>query len=63
MESKILSSIIQDRESFNKLDKLNVRDSFSEPGQFIYDIVRDFYDRDSSASFVDLELIEKRIEI
>jgi len=62
MESKILSSIIQDRESFNKLDKLNVKDSFSEPGQFIYDIVKDFYDRDSSASFVDLELIEKRIE-
>ena len=62
MESKILSSIIQDRESFNKLDKLNVKDSFSEPGQFIYDIVRDFYDRDSSACFVDLEVIEKRIE-
>ena len=62
MESKILSLIIQDRECFNKLDKLNVKESFSEPGQFIYDIVNDFYDRDSSASFVDLELVEKRIE-
>jgi replicative DNA helicase len=61
MESKILSSIIQDRESFNKLSKLNIKDSFSEPAKFIYDIVCDFYDKDTSISFVDLELVEKRI--
>jgi hypothetical protein len=62
MESKILSSIIKDRESFNKLSKLNVKDSFSDPAKFIYDIVCDFYDNDSSVTFVDLELVEKRIE-
>ena len=62
MESKILSSIIKDRESFNKLSKLNVKDSFSDPAKFIYDIVCDFYDNDTSVSFVDLELVEKRIE-
>ena len=62
MESKILSSIIKDRESFNKLSKLDVKDSFSEPAKFIYEIICDFYDRDTSTSFVDLELIEKRIE-
>ena len=62
MESKILSSIIQDRESFNKLSKLNVKDSFSDPAKFIYDIVCDFYDNDTSVTFVDLELVEKRIE-
>ena len=62
MESKILSSIIKDRESFNKLSKLNVKDSFSDPAKFIYDIVCDFYDNDTSVTFVDLELVEKRIE-
>jgi replicative DNA helicase len=62
MESKILSSIIKDRESFNKLSKLDVKDSFSEPAKFIYEIICDFYDKDTSISFVDLELIEKRIE-
>ena len=62
MESKILSSIIKDRESFNKLSKLNVKDSFSDPAKFIYDIVCDFYDNDASVTFVDLELVEKRIE-
>ena len=62
MESKILSSIIQDRESFNKLLKLNVKDSFSDPAKFIYEIVCDFYEKDSSASCVDLDLVEKRIE-
>ena len=61
MEYKILSSIIKDRESFNKLSKLNVRDSFSEPAKFIYDIICDFYDKDTSISFVDLELVERRI--
>ena len=62
MESKILSSIIKDRESFNKLSKLDVKDSFSEPAKFIYEIICDFYDKDTSISFVDLELVEKRIE-
>jgi len=62
MESKILSSIIQDRESFNKLSKLDIKDSFSDPAKFIYEIVCDFYDKDTSISFVDLELVEKRIE-
>ena len=62
MESKILSSIIKDREAFNKLSKLNVEDSFSDPAKFIYEIVCDFYDKDTSISFVDLELVEKRIE-
>jgi len=62
MESKILSSIIKDRESFNRLSKLNVKDSFSDPAKFIYEIVCDFYDKDTSISFVDLELVEKRIE-
>ena len=62
MESKILSSIIKDRESFNKLSKLDVKDSFSEPAKFIYDIVCDFYDKDTNVDSVDLELVEKRIE-
>ena len=62
MESKILSSIIKDRESFNKLSKLNVEDSFSEPAKYIYNIVCDFYDKDMNVSSVDLELVEKRIE-
>ena len=62
MESKILSSIIKDRESFNKLSKLKVEDSFSDPAKFIYKIICDFYDNDSSISFVDLDLVEKRIE-
>ena len=62
MESKILSSIIQDRESFNKLLKLNVEESFSDPAKFIYEIICDFYEKDSSVSCVDLELVEKRIE-
>ena len=61
MESKILSSIIQDRESFNKLSKLDVKDSFSDPAKFIYEIICDFYDKDSSVSCVDLDLVEKRI--
>ena len=61
MESKILSSIIKDKESFNRLSKLNVKDSFSDPAKFIYDIVCDFYDKDMSATEVDLELVEKRI--
>ena len=62
MESKILSSIIKDRESFNKLSKLKVKDSFSDPAKFIYEIICDFYDKDPSISFVDLDLVEKRIE-
>ena len=62
MESKILSSIIQDRESFNKLLKLNVEESFSDPAKFIYEIICDFYEKASSVSCVDLELVEKRIE-
>ena len=62
MESKILLSIIKDRESFNKLSKLKVKDSFSDPAKFIYEIICDFYDKDPSISFVDLDLVEKRIE-
>ena len=61
MESKILSSIIQDRESFNQLCKLNIRDSFSDPGKFIYDLISEFYDKDTSVNFVDLDLIQQRI--
>ena len=48
MESKILSSIIKERESFNKLSKLNVEDSFSEPAKYIYNIVCEFYDKDAN---------------
>ena len=62
MESKILSSIIKDRESFNKLSKLNVEDSFSEPAKYIYNIVSEFYDKDMNVTSVDLELVDKRIE-
>ena len=61
MESKILSSIIQDRESFNQLCKLNIIDSFSDPGKFIYDLISEFYDKDTSVNFVDLDLIQQRI--
>lgn len=62
MEAQILSAIIGDRSSFDRLcAHLDISD-LSDQGQIIYEMLTDYYDADKDAQHCDLSLIKSRIE-
>ena len=62
MEKKLLSTILKERKSFETLERLSVADSFSDPGKYLYGLVKEFYERDSKAMSIDVDILESRIE-
>ena len=62
MEKKLLATILKERKSFEALERLSVADSFSDPGKYLYGLVKEFYERDSKAMSIDVDILESRIE-
>ena len=60
MEKKLLATILKERKSFEALERLSVADSFSDPGKYLYSLVKEFYERDSKAMSIDVDILESR---
>ncbi len=61
MEAKILSAILHDRESFEKIDKHLDCTDFSVDGEVILREIREFYQNDADASSCDVDILSARI--
>lgn len=62
MENNVLSCVLNSKESYTQLAKYVNKHDFSEIGRLVYDSAADFYEKDSSASRVDIPLLLSKLE-
>lgn len=61
MENKLISAVVQSREAFIEVLSTEIDDDFSDLVQIIWEEVKDYYNNDPNAEFVDKEILTKRL--
>ena len=62
LEQKLMSAMIKDRASFTQAEKFDVNEFLSEPSKVVYEQIQQYYDNDSSATSVDIDILKSRLE-
>lgn len=61
IEIKLLSAAVQDRETFDQLEKYNIASDLSDQGQILWNSIKQYYNKDTSSTSVDRELLKNSI--
>src|SRR5690349_15921285 len=61
-EQKILASLLQDRQNFDKVEAYLEDADFGPDGKIILNEIKEFYETDSHAKTVDKEILNARLE-
>ena len=61
MERKILAIAINSKEDFTWLEKFNIINDLSDQAKIIYQLILEFYEQDSKAKSLDVDLLVSRI--
>ena len=61
MENKLISAVVQSREAFIEVLSTEIDGDFSDLVQIVWDEIKDYYNTDPNADFVDKEILTKRL--
>jgi len=61
MESKLISAVFSSREAYDSVNQLLDDNDLSDIGQILYDAAADYYNRDESAQYVDVDIIRDKL--
>lgn len=62
MERSILGSLFYSREAYKEISPYLDTDDFSDQGQILYGVIRDFYEKDSSVDCISKDVYLSRLE-
>jgi len=62
MERKLISACVQDRGVYDQLLSTEIATELSDPAKIVYDEIREYYNKDTQAMAVDIDIVKQNIE-
>jgi archaellum biogenesis ATPase FlaH len=62
MERQVLGSCVKSREAYEATKNCDLKDTFSDAGKIVWEMLSTYYERDDKATCIDEALLSKRIE-